>query len=55
MERKHIIIKKSKRGEETQIEKDSEVLANKIQNRVVEALHTRDRKIKRQSLTLCSK
>ncbi|MDR4361354.1 N-acetylmuramoyl-L-alanine amidase, partial [Bacillus anthracis] len=38
--------KKSKRGEETQIEKDSEVLAKKIQNRVVEALHTRDRKIK---------
>ena len=38
--------KKSKRGEETQIEKDSEVLAKKIQNRVVEALHTRDRNIK---------
>ncbi|WP_242254887.1 N-acetylmuramoyl-L-alanine amidase [Bacillus cereus group sp. BfR-BA-01379] len=38
--------KKSKRGEETQIEKDSEVLAKKIQKRVVEALHTRDRNIK---------
>ncbi|MCU4990688.1 N-acetylmuramoyl-L-alanine amidase [Bacillus cereus] len=38
--------KKSKRGEETQIEKDSEVLAKKIQTRVVEALHTRDRNIK---------
>ncbi|EOO66692.1 S-layer protein sap [Bacillus cereus VD021] len=38
--------KKSKRGEETQIEKDSEVLAKKIQKRVVEALHTRDRDIK---------
>ncbi|WP_144610916.1 N-acetylmuramoyl-L-alanine amidase [Bacillus cereus] len=38
--------KKSKHGEETQIEKDSEVLAKKIQKRVVEALHTRDRNIK---------
>ncbi|PEC82527.1 N-acetylmuramoyl-L-alanine amidase [Bacillus cereus] len=38
--------KKSKHGEETQIEKDSEVLAKKIQKRVVEALHTRDRDIK---------
>ncbi|MEV5110465.1 N-acetylmuramoyl-L-alanine amidase [Bacillus sp. LBA3-1-1.1] len=38
--------KKSKSGEETQLEKDSKVLAQKIQNRVVEALHTRDRDIK---------
>ncbi|MBE7094847.1 N-acetylmuramoyl-L-alanine amidase [Bacillus cereus] len=38
--------KKSKHGEETQVEKDSEVLAKKIQTRVVEALHTRDRNIK---------
>ncbi|MGE6346922.1 N-acetylmuramoyl-L-alanine amidase [Bacillus mycoides] len=38
--------KKSKSGEETQLEKDSEVLARKIQKRVVEALHTRNRDVK---------
>ncbi|PQZ59372.1 N-acetylmuramoyl-L-alanine amidase [Bacillus sp. MYb209] len=38
--------KKSKSGEETQLEKDSKVLAQKIQKRVVEALHTKDRDIK---------